>query len=182
MSYLKSSGAQFLRNVMSGFCITLGAHPPEAPHAPAGHVGHSTHGEPVAQVLLEAQGAWKVHTRCSGHDDQRGKPEVRRELVPRRAGKAIALPLPILECRRVSWADGPGWEDGAQWPYAGCVPQVSVPRKSCHLSQDNLACHFSLVWLKYQRYVWSQPVKAAGWSFCTSHPVHTDGRKKERKC
>ena len=122
---------------MSGFCITLGAQPPEASHAPAVHVGHSTP-EPVAQVLLEAQGAWKVHTTCSGHDDQRGKPEVRSELVPRRAGKAIALPLPILECRRVSWADGPDWEGGAQWPYAGFVPQVSVLRKSCHLFQHGL--------------------------------------------
>ena len=103
MSYLKISGAQFLRNGMSDFCITLEAHPPEVPCAPAGHVGHSTHGERVAQVLLEAQGACKVHTRYSGHEDQRGKPEVRRELVPRKARKAPALPLPILECRRVSW-------------------------------------------------------------------------------
>ena len=38
----------------------------------------------------------------------KGKPEVRRELVPRKARKAPAVPLPILECRRVSWADGPG--------------------------------------------------------------------------
>lgn len=93
---------------MSSFCITLGAHPPETPHAPAGHVGHSTHGERVAQVLLEAQGACMVYPRCSGHDDQREKPGVRREFVPGGARKAIALPLSILECRRVSWADGPG--------------------------------------------------------------------------
>ena len=33
----------------------------------------------------------------------KGKPEVRRELVPRKARKAPAVPLPILECRRVSW-------------------------------------------------------------------------------
>lgn len=47
-------------------------------------------------------------------------------------------PLPILECRRVSRADGPGWGDGAQWPYAGFVPQVSVPRKSCNFFQYGL--------------------------------------------
>ena len=65
-------------------------------------------GERVAQVLLEAQGACMVHPRCSGHNDQREKPGVRRELVPGGARKTIALPLPILDCRRVSWADGPG--------------------------------------------------------------------------
>ena len=119
---------------MSSFCITLEAHPPEASYAPAGHVGHSTHGERVAQVLLEAQGACTAHPRCSGHKDQREKPEVRRELVPRGARKAP----PYLECRRVSRADGPGWEDGAQWPYAGFVPQVSVPRKSCNFFQYGL--------------------------------------------
>ena len=86
-------------------------------------VGHRIHRECAAQVLLEAQGAYTVHTRCSGHDDQRGNLEVRRELVLRRARMATASRLPILECRRVSWADDPGLEDGAQWPYARFVPQ-----------------------------------------------------------
>ena len=50
-------------------------------------VGHSTHRERAAQVLLEAQGAYTVHTRRSGHDDQRGKLEVRRELIGSEKGQ-----------------------------------------------------------------------------------------------
>lgn len=67
------------------------------------------------------------------------------------------------------------------WPYAQFIAQMSMLRKSCNFSQDNLTHHFSLVLLKYQKHVWSQPMRAAGWNFCISNPVHTDGRKKERK-
>lgn len=160
MTFLKSSGAQFLRNSMSGFCITLEAHPPEAPCALAGHVGHSTHWESVAQVLLEAQGACKVHTRCSGHEDQRGKPEVRRELVPRKAWKAPAVPLPILECRRVSWLMVLVEKMVPSGLMLGLSPRCLGQGKAETFS--NMTCHFSMVRLKYQMYVWSQCVRAAG--------------------
>lgn len=49
--------------------------------------------EYVAPVLLEAQGAYMVHTRCSGHEDQR-ELELSRELVLRRA--RMGQPCPSL--------------------------------------------------------------------------------------
>ena len=141
---------------MSSFCITLEAHPPEASYAPAGHVGHSTHGERVAQVLLEAQGACTAYPRCSGHNDQREKPEVRRELVPRGARKAP----PYLECRRV-----PGLMVLVEKMVPSGLMLDLFPRCLCQgkaATFSNMVCLFSLVRLKYQMYVWSQPVRAAG--------------------
>ena len=117
-------------------------------------------GERVAQVLLEAQGACKVHTRCSGHEDQRGKPEVRRELVPRKAWKAPAVPLPILECRRVSWLMVLVEKMVPSGLMLGLSPRCLGQGKAETFS--NMTCHFSMVRLKYQMYVWSQCVRAAG--------------------
>lgn len=49
--------------------------------------------EYVAPILLEAQGAYVVHARCSGHEDQ-GELELSRELVRRRA--RMGQPCPSL--------------------------------------------------------------------------------------
>lgn len=120
-----------------------------------------------------------VHTRRSGHDDQR-ELEVSRKLVLRRAKRRTALSPPMLDCRE-SLRLMVLFRRRCPWPYAQFIAQMSMLRKSCNFSQDNLTHHFSLVLLKYQKHVWSQPMRAAGWNFCISNPVHTDGRKKERK-
>lgn len=64
--------------------VTLGADRPKVLCA---------HGEYVAPVLLEAQGAHVGHTRCSGHEDQR-EPELSRELALSRA--RMGQPRPSL--------------------------------------------------------------------------------------
>lgn len=87
---------------MTGFCIHLGAHHPEALRA-RGATGVAQHQQGyVAQGLLEAQGAYMVHTRCSGHDDQRGELEVSRLLILRRARMGTTVPLPTLKYRSIS--------------------------------------------------------------------------------
>lgn len=92
-----------------------------------------------------------VHTRRSGHDDQR-ELEVSRKLVLRRAKRRTALSPPMLDCRE-SLRLMVLFRRRCPWPYAQFIAQMSMLRKSCNFSQDNLTHHFSLVLLKYQKHV-----------------------------
>ena len=62
--------------------MSLGAHHPEALHAQCvtGVAQYIQNTGSVSQVLPEAQAAYLVHTRCSGHHDQRRELEISREL------------------------------------------------------------------------------------------------------
>lgn len=86
-----------------------------------------------------------VHTRCSGHGDQRGELEVSRGLVLRRGRMGITLPVPMLECRTVSRVDGPGLEDGTHWPYAELLAQMYVLKKS-HTAFLRITCSTNSHW------------------------------------
>lgn len=127
---------------MRGLCVTLGADGPEALCARV--LGGTAHagvcGSGPAGSARSLRGPrkmlWPRGSRRTGAQQGAGS---------EKGQDGTALPLPTLECRTVSWANGPGLEDDAQWPHAQFAAQMSVLRKSCNPSQDNLTHQLSLV-------------------------------------
>lgn len=155
---------------MRGFWITLGGNHPEVLCT---HLKgcHSTYGEYVVPDLLEAQGAYTVHTRCPGQNDQKE-----------------------LEGSRKCFWEGPGWDSLAP-PNNGVQTSLldswsnfrrGCPVASCSVCYTN-DCAEEKLWpfpgqrdppsftgvAKDQKYLWPQPMTAGGWNLCTWNSVHT---------